>query len=75
MDLHEQLALQMAKERIKDAVRAAEQMRDIRLAGARHPARARLGKVLVRLGRWMMGEAVSGVDSPWISSDPTPGRR
>ncbi len=57
MDIHEQIAFQIAKERIEDAVRAAEQMRAIGLARSGRPARVRLGSVLVRLGHWMMGQA------------------
>jgi hypothetical protein len=57
MDLHEQLALQMAKERIADAVREAQRMRAIGFTGARRSARVRLGSALVRLGRWMAGQS------------------
>jgi hypothetical protein len=51
MDFHEQIAFQMAKERIEDAVRTAQRMHAIR------SARVRLGSALVRLGHWMMGHA------------------
>jgi hypothetical protein len=57
MDIDEQVALRLAKERIEDAVRAAEQRRAIGLARAGRPARVRLRSVLVRLGQWMMGQA------------------
>ena len=57
MDLEEQVALQMAKERIEEAVRLAEERRAIGLARPRQPARVRLGSALVRLGHWMKGEA------------------
>ena len=56
MDLYEQCALQVAKERIDAAVREAEQMRAIRVARARRSARARLGSVFVRFGHRTIGE-------------------
>ncbi len=57
MELHEHTALLVAKERIADAVRAAEQARAIRLARGPHTsARVRLGKALIRLGERMMGQ-------------------
>ncbi len=55
MDLYGELAFHMAKERIENAVRAAEQMRAIGFASAGRSARVRLGSALVRLGHWMMG--------------------
>jgi hypothetical protein len=60
MDIFEQLALRMAKERIEGAVRTAEQMRAVRVAGACPPARVRLGRALVRLGHWMMDQPSPG---------------
>ena len=57
MDIHEQLAWQMAKARIAAAVRSADQMRAIGSARARRPTRVYLGGALVRLGHWMMGHA------------------
>ena len=57
MDIDEQVALQMAKERIEEAVRLAEQRRAIGFERAARPVRVRLGSVLVRLGHWMMGRA------------------
>jgi hypothetical protein len=57
MDINEQIALQMAKERMREAVRAAEQRRAIGFERAGRPVRVRLGGVLVRLGHWMMGQA------------------
>jgi hypothetical protein len=55
MYIHEQIALQMAKDRIEEAARAAEQQRAIRLTGARMSARVRLGRSLVQLGHWILG--------------------
>ena len=57
MDLEEQVALRMAKERIEEAVRAAEQRRAIGFERAARPVRVRLGSALVRLGHWMKGAA------------------
>ncbi len=57
MDIEEQVALQMAKERIEDAVRAAEERRAMAFERTGRPVRARMGSVLVRLGHWMMGQA------------------
>jgi hypothetical protein len=57
MYIHEQIALRIAKDRIEEAVRAAEQRRAIRLAGSRTPARVRLGRSLVRVGYWISGQA------------------
>ena len=56
MYLSEQVALQMARERITEAIRSAEQERAIRPAVARTSARVRLGRSLVRLGYWISGQ-------------------
>jgi len=56
MDVHELLVLQMAQERIENAVRAAQQRRAVCPGQVRRSARVRLGSVLVRLGQWMIGE-------------------
>ena len=53
MYLHEQIALRLAKDRLADQMRGAEQMRGLRRA--RRPFRVRLGATLVRLGNWMVG--------------------
>ena len=53
MYLHEQIASRLAKERLADALRAAEHLRALRMA--RPALRIRLGGTLVRLGRWMVG--------------------
>ena len=63
MHIHEDIVTMMAKERLEDALRFAERMRDLRLARApRRPARVRLGIALIRFGHWLMGQ-----------SSPTPG--
>jgi hypothetical protein len=64
MDIHEQLAFRMAKERVEDAVRAAEQMRAIRFARARRSARIRLGRAVVRLGHWTLGQPSPAPSNP-----------
>jgi len=64
MDIHEHIALRIAKERLEDAVRSAEQMRALRLTRARTSARIRLGRVLVRLGHWMLGQPSPVPPSP-----------
>jgi len=59
VDFHESIAAQIAKERIADALREADQLRAIRLAGRRRVAWVRLGNALVRLGHWMSGQSSS----------------
>jgi len=55
MWIHEQDALRMVKQRVKEAERAAAQARDVRLARAsRLGVRVRLRAGLVRLGWWIM---------------------
>jgi hypothetical protein len=56
MYVHEAIALQMANERLADAMRRAEQERAIRPTSARTSARVRLGRSLVRLGYWISGQ-------------------
>jgi hypothetical protein len=56
MYVYEDIALRMAKERLAEAIRRAEQQRAIRDAGSRTPARVRLGRSLVRLGHWISGQ-------------------
>ena len=47
MDIHEQIAVRMAQERMEDAVRATEQRRAVHSASVRQSTRVSLG----RLGR------------------------
>ena len=57
----------MAKQRVKEAERAAAQARDVRLARASRPGvRIRLGAGFVRLGWWIMGHdsAIPGPPDP-----------
>lgn len=56
MYLHEGIALQMANERLAEAIRLAEQQRAIREAATQTPVRVRLGRTLVRLGHWISGQ-------------------
>jgi hypothetical protein len=56
MYVHEDIALQMANERLAEAIRRAEQQRAIRPTSSRTPARVRLGRSLVRLGYWISGQ-------------------
>jgi len=56
MDIDEQIALRMARERIDEALRAAEQRRALRSGQARRSARVLLGSALVRLGHRMLGD-------------------
>jgi hypothetical protein len=67
MDIHEQLAWRMAMEQIDAEVRPAEQMRAIRFSRVRRSARIRLGRAVVRLGHWMLGQPspAPSTPSPW----------
>lgn len=56
MYVHEDIALQMANERLAEAIRRAEQQRAIGEGASPTPARVRLGRTLVRLGHWISGQ-------------------
>ncbi len=61
MYIQESAVLLMARERLEDAMHAAEQRRLLRLTRApRRPARVRLGTALVRLGHWIQGRPSPG---------------
>ena len=63
MFIEDHVMLLMARERMEEASRSAEQRRVLRLAEAPHRStRIRLGIALIRLGHWIMGQ-----------SSPTPG--
>jgi hypothetical protein len=65
MWIHEQDALRMVKQRVKEAERAAAQAREVRLARASRPGvRVRLGVVFVRLGWWIMGNDARATARP-----------
>jgi len=65
MEILEHTMVMIAKERMADAVRAAEQMRALGHARAlRPPARVRLGLAIVRLGRWIQGRPSPGLGTP-----------
>jgi len=72
MWIHEQDALRMVKQRVKEAERAAAQARDVRLARASRPGvRVRLGVGFVRLGCWIMGHDARSTARP-ISAGRAP---
>ncbi len=54
MNFDEQISMQLAKDRMEEALHAAEQRRAVGFGRA--GVRVRLGNVLVRLGRWMSGQ-------------------
>ncbi len=60
MDINERVVLQLARERLEEAVRAAEERRAIGTTRVGRPVRARLGTILVTLGHWMMGPGATG---------------
>ena len=65
MYIHEHIAIRMAKERMEDALRSAEQLRDLRLTKTpRWPARVYLGLALIRIGRWLQGQPTSTPAAP-----------
>ena len=55
MGIDEQLALQLAKDRMEEAIRTADRMRAIHGGQPRRSVRERLGSALVRLGHWIRG--------------------
>lgn len=59
MYFHEQIALQLANERIAERLRFAETERVVRSAVARTSVRVRLGRCLVRLGHRITGQPLS----------------
>jgi hypothetical protein len=56
MFIHEHVAMGMVKERMADAMRIAEQRRAMRASGAPRSTRIRVGRSLVRLGYWVLGQ-------------------
>ena len=57
MFIEDYTMLLIARERMNETSRSAEQRRALRLAEApRQSIRVRLGIALVRLGHWMMGQ-------------------
>jgi len=61
MFINEQLALQMAQERMAEAVRWAEKQRG--LCRARPSLGIRLGRTLVRLGHWLVDQPTATLSS------------
>jgi hypothetical protein len=65
MWIHEEDALRMVKQRMKEAERAAAQAQAVRLARMSRPGvRMRLGAGFVRLGWWIMGRERGSVARP-----------
>jgi hypothetical protein len=64
MYMDEQIVLRMARERVEEAVRAAEQRRALRTGQARRSTRVRLGSALVRLGHRMLGQSSPAPSTP-----------
>ncbi len=58
MELHEDFMLLVAREKIADAERRAEELRAIRGNRPGKSLRARLGWMLIGWGRWILGESV-----------------
>ena len=67
MEILEHTVVLMAKERMADAVRSAEQMRALYHARALRPAaRVRVGMAIVRLGRWIQGHPSPAPGAPGV---------
>ncbi len=65
MYIYEHTAMLIAKERMEDARRHAEQMQALRLARApRRSPRVLLGMALVRLGHWIQGQPLPTPGTP-----------
>lgn len=65
MNIYEHTVVLMAKERMEDARRSAEQVRALRLARTLRPsARIRLGMAMVRFGHWIQGHSSPVPETP-----------
>jgi hypothetical protein len=65
MFIEDHAMLLMARERLEEASRSAEQRRTLRLAEAPHRStRIRLGIALIRLGHWIMGQSSPAPGTP-----------
>ena len=65
MYIHEEVVMLAVKDRMKDAMRFAEQRRALRAAHPpRRPLRFYLGTALVRLGHWIMKHPSPAPGSP-----------
>ncbi len=69
MDINERVILQLAKERMEEAVRAAAERRAIGPERVGDPLRVRLGTFLVALGHWLMGPSATGAAVRTASSE------
>jgi hypothetical protein len=70
MYLQEQVALRMVQERMADAMREAEQWRAV--PRARPAVRIRIGRTLVRLGRWLEGSRPPRTRNPQVAAEGVP---
>ncbi len=65
MHIDEHIMLLIAKQRIQEAERRAQQLRALRPARApRQTTRVRLGMALVRFGHWIMGQPSAAPRTP-----------
>lgn len=64
MDLNEYLAECLVKERLAEARAAAARSALLRDLPPRRPIRIALGLGLVRIGRWILGQAPENVSEP-----------
>lgn len=64
MDLNEYLAECLVKERLAEAWAAAARSALLRDLPPRRPIRIALGLGLVRIGRWILGQAPEHVNEP-----------
>jgi hypothetical protein len=65
MHIDEHVTLLMARQRIQEAERRAQQLRGLRLARApRQTMRVRVGMALVRFGHWIMGRPTAAPGTP-----------
>ena len=64
MYMDEQIILRMARERVEEALRAAQRRRALRSGRARRSTRVRLGIALVRLGHRMLGQPSPAPSTP-----------
>ena len=65
MFIEDHAMLLMARERMEETSRSAEQRRALRLAEAPHRStRIRLGMALIRLGHWILSQSAATPESP-----------
>ena len=65
MFIEDQAMLLMARERMEETSRSADQRRALRSAEAPHRStRVRLGIALIRLGHWILSQSAASPESP-----------